>query len=191
MSEVDPVLSAQNGDRVAAELAPNERLVWLGQPRFDLATRPAWFLVPFGIVFTIISLVIFGAFAAFTAGIMAPCALPFIAAGVFLIASPIWLRNRARKVLYALTDRRAIIWEPGWFGRITIRNYTAAGLGRMSRVEGPDGSGDLVFEEITTVSSSNSGTSTYTTRRGFLCIDKVREVDELVRRTLLSGGTVP
>jgi hypothetical protein len=187
MSAIDPTLSAQMGDRVAAELAGDERLLWIGQPRPDLATRPALFLVPFGVVFAAFAVVWMVGAGLMSAGIMTPCGLPFLAIGIALVASPAWLRSRARNTLYALTDRRAIIWEPGWFGSLTVRNYTAAGLGRMSRTERSDGSGDLVFEEITTINSSSNSTTTQITRRGFLCIDKVREVEDLVRRTLLSG----
>ncbi len=188
MAEIDPAVSSELADRVANELEADERLLWVGQPRLDLATRPAFFLVPFGIVFAGFAVLWMVLAGAMTGGLMAPCALPFIAVGIGLIASPVWLRSQARKTLYALTNRRAIIWEPAWFGATTVRNYTAAGLGHMSRTERADGSGDLVFEEITTYGSNNNGTSSRTTRRGFLSIDKVREVEELVRRTLLSAS---
>jgi hypothetical protein len=181
---MDPALA----DRVAAELETGERLVWAGQPRLDLATRPKYLLIPFGIAFLVFSLVWMIVAGLLTLGLMAPCALPFIAVGIGMIMSPVWLRRRAQKVLYALTDRRAMIWEPGWFRNITVRTYTAAGLGRMARMERADGSGDLVFEEFTTATwDSNTNTNTHTTtRRGFLCIDQVREIEDLVRRTLLS-----
>jgi hypothetical protein len=188
MRDIDSSLSPELADRVAAELAQDERLLWVGQPRLDLATRPAFFLVPFGIVFACIALVWMGGAVLLTGGLMAPCALPFIAVGIGLIASPVWLRRRARNTLYVLTDRRAIVWEPGWFGAIAVRSYTAAGLGRMSRIECSDGSGDLVFEEVLTISSTSEGTHSHTTRRGFLCIDKVREIEDMVRQTLLSSG---
>ena len=181
-------LPAELADRAAAELAPDERLIWAGQPRPDLVLRSAYFLVPFGIVFTVIASIWTIVGLALTFGIMAPCGLPFLAVGIGLILSPIWLRAMARKTLYALTDRRAIVWEPGWFGAITVRNYTAAGLGHMARIERSDGSGDLVFEEITTFSSTSDGARSHTTQRGFLSIDKVREVEDMVRQTLLSSG---
>ena len=70
-----------------------------------------------------------------------------------------------------------------------MRNYTAAGLGHVSRTERADGSGDLVFEEITTYASNSNGGGWQTTRRGFMGIDRVRDVEELVRRTLLGPKT--
>src|SRR6202035_2197504 len=92
-----------------------------------------------------------------SAGLMAPCGLPFVAVGILLMVSPVWLRRRARQTIYAPTDPRAIGWERAWWGTVTVRHYSAAGLGRMSRSERADGSGDLVFEEFTTVSSTTDG----------------------------------
>jgi hypothetical protein len=90
--------------------------------------------------------------------------------------------SMARKTVYALTDRRAIVFEPQLFRTVQVRSYTAAGLGAMSRVERGDGSGDLVFEEYTTRGSNNTTT---TTRRGFLAIANVHQVEGLIRKTLL------
>ena len=185
MSGAESSLSPGLAERVAAELAPDEKLVWAGQPRLGLAVRPAFFLVPFGVVFTGIALVWVLAAGAITGGLMAPCGLPFIAVGLGLIASPRWLRWQARNTVYALTDRRAMVWQPGWFGGVTVRSYTAAGLGRMSRVERADGSGDLVFEEFYTYSyTSRSGTTAHLNRRGFLHVDQVRDVEDLIRQAL-------
>jgi hypothetical protein len=194
----DVPLSPDLEDRLQSELQPGERLVWAGQPRLDLATRQAWFLVPCGIVFGgfalfwIVGAAGMGGFAAWNfapAGLLGCFPLfgvPFFLIGLWLIASPYWLRRRAQQMLYALTDQRAIVFEPGWRGAVTVRNYSAAGLGRMSRTERPDGSGDLVFEEFTTSGTAgDSHRTSQTTRRGFLAIDRVREVEELVRKTLL------
>jgi hypothetical protein len=173
-------------DRVAAELSPDEKLVWVGQPRLDLAVRPAYLLVPCGIVFTGMALVWVVVAFLITFGLLAPCALPFVAVGVVFIASPVWLRGLARKTVYALTSRRAIIWQPSWFGRVTVQSFTALGLGQMSRMERPDGSGDLVFQVYVT----GFGENAHTERRGFMAIDNVKDVEELVRKTLLAerGG---
>src|SRR5262245_48419259 len=117
MNEAHFEVPSDLADRVAGEVSPDERLVWIGQPRLDLAVRPAYFLVPFGIVFTGFALVWIVVAFLITFGILAPCGLPFIAVGVALIVSPVWLRAMARKTVYALSDRRAIIWQPSWFGR--------------------------------------------------------------------------
>jgi hypothetical protein len=174
-------LPPELAERVAAELAPGEELVWVGQPRLDLAVRPAYFLVPFGIVFTGFALVWIVVSFLLTFGLLAPCGLPFVAVGVGLIASPAWLRALARRTVYALTGRRAIVSQPSWFGRVRVQSFTAAGLGQMSRTERPDGSGDLVFQ----VRVAGFGEDARAERQGFLAIDHVREVEDLVRKTLL------
>src|SRR5687767_14036215 len=76
MLEIDSTLSPELTDRVKAELAQDERLVWVGQPRLDLATRPAFFLVPFGVVFAGFSLFWIVGAGLMTGGLMAPCGLP-------------------------------------------------------------------------------------------------------------------
>lgn len=182
MDKTGASLPPELAERVAAELATDEELLWIGQPRLDLAVRPAYFLVPFGIVFTGFALVwVFVSFL-LTFGLMAPCGLPFIAVGVGLVASPVWLRALARKTAYGVTGRRAIIWQPSWFGRSTVQSFTASGLGQLTRTQRPDGSGDLVFQVAVTGFGDNSRTE----RRGFLAINHVKDVEELVRKTLLA-----
>jgi hypothetical protein len=173
--------------RAAAELAPEEKLVWVGQPRPGLAVRPAFVLVPFGLVLVGFAVCWMGMIAAAGGVIVAPCGLPFVAVGVALVASPVWLRCWARNTLYALTDRRAVIWQPGLFGTVAVRSYTAAGLGVITRFERADASGDLVFEEVTPFANTAKGPRSTTTRIGFLGVDGVRAVEDLVRRTLLGG----
>ena len=76
--------------------------------------------------------------------------IPFVLIGLGMLTSPFWAVRRAKRTCYALTDRRAILWEAGWFGRIEVRSYGPADLTRLRRVEYADGNGDLVFEEIIT-----------------------------------------
>jgi hypothetical protein len=176
----DSPISPELAGRVANELAPEEKLVWAGQPRADLALRAAWVLIPMGILFTGFTLF----WTALAPWFMAPCGLPFFAIGLFMLGSPIWLRTLARKTVYALTDRRAIIFKPSWFGRVLVQSFTAAGLGQMSRRERPDGSGDLIFQVFTTGFGENARSE----QQGFLAIDDVRAVEDLVRRTLSVGA---
>ena len=62
-------------------------------------------------------------------------------------------------------------------------------LTRIRRVEYPDGCGDLVFEEFTTLGTDSDGARTTNTRRyGFMAIRRVHEVEELLRKALLSSG---
>jgi len=91
-------------------------------------------------------------------------------------------RRAAQKTCYALTDRRAIIWEPR-VGGVRVRSYRPEQLSQLSRCERSDGSGDLIFEEISTI--YGNGRRLHYGRSGFVAIDRVREIEMLVRKTLL------
>ena len=181
--------------RVQAELAPGEKLIWVGQP---LASR---FLV-WSIPIVLMGLFVTG-FAIFWISMAVSMGAPFffpifglifVVVGAGLVTSPFWMMRRARNTCYALTDRRAIVWEAGWFGTVRVFSYTPNALGKMYRQERGDGSGDLVFEEVVSVGSNYVShgargggswqTRTTITPRGFLAIPRVREVEDLIRRTL-------
>jgi hypothetical protein len=194
-------LTPEQEQRVLAELGPGESLVWIGQPRPDLMARGSCVLVGMGVFFLVFSVIWIGAtlfmsnqFAAQAGAVGAismlfsACGLPFVAVGIFMLSAPVWMRNRARRTIYALTDRRAIVWEAGWFGSTMTRSYTRAALGNLSRDERADGAGDLIFQEFVTLSTNSDGYRTsQLNRRGFLGINHVREVEQLVRQTLLGG----
>ena len=194
--------------RVQSELSGGERLVYVGQPKPELYRGPTVFMMIFGCCFGGFALIFFTVGLAMTIGFagagaaaagqgvgaLAGCfplafclfSLPFLIIGGYMLTAPIWMPKRIRRIIYALTDRRALIFEPNWFGKAyTVRSYTAAGLGRMYRVDRGNGAGDLVFEEYYTTSTNSDGmSSTSRNQRGFMAIDRVRDVEELVRLTL-------
>ncbi len=181
--------------RVRSELQRDERLLWVGQPLPGRFARGGCILALFGLPFTAFAL-FWTAGAAFAAGSIsglfscfALFGVPFLVVGFGMLSSPYWLRQKAKRTCYALTDRRAIVWNAGWFGSVEIRGYGPGQLTRIRRVEYPDGCGDLVFEEFTTLGTDSDGHPTSSTRRyGFMAIQRVHEVEELVRKVLLSGG---
>jgi hypothetical protein len=118
--------------------------------------------------------------------------------GVALLLSPLWMtlsrKRRQSRSCYALTTRRALVWEPASGGQC-LHSYDPARLGALKRVERDDGSGDLVFEEYTYTYQVNVAPAgsppSYQSRqgigqRGFMNISRVREVERLLRQTLLS-----
>jgi hypothetical protein len=197
-SSLPPELDA----RVRSELGDGERLLWVGQPRPGRFARSAIPIVLFGIPWTAFALfwmatasgVWFGGFkGAGGVGALFACfplfGLPFVLVGLGMLSSPYWLWRRAKRTCYALTDRRAILWQAGWFGSVEVRSYSPAELTRISRTEHADGSGDLVFEEVLSLGRDSDGhRTTRTTRHGFMAISNVREIEELLRKALLSGG---
>jgi hypothetical protein len=108
--------------------------------------------------------------------------LPFLAVGLGMLTSPIWMGRRALRTCYALTNRRVIVWEPGWFGGVQVRSYRPPELGSMTRNQRSDGSGDLIFREFTTFGPNGRRN---VTRHGLMAIERVQEVEALIRSTLL------
>lgn len=99
--------------------------------------------------------------------------------GLGLLTWPLRTWTRLKGTCYALTDRRAIISEPGLLGRPRIRRYTADSLRLMRMEEHEEGTGDLIFE-------SPPNRVGIARPVGFLGIEEAREVEKLVRRTLFS-----
>ena len=195
-------LSEELDARVRSELLDGEKLLWTGQPRPDHMARQTWPIVLIGIIFTAFSVlwiagvsgVLFGdaggpmGHGMGVIGLIFPLfGLPFLLIGVLMFGSPFWVRRRARQTCYALTNRRAILWEAGWFGSVEIRTYGPTDLSKIRRVEYSSGAGDLIFDEITTIGSDSQGhRTTSVTRRGFMGINGVREAEVLLRKTLLA-----
>jgi hypothetical protein len=188
-------LPAELVTRAQSELTSDERLVWIGRPHLGAVLRSEWVLIVFGLVFTVgpvlVALIVMNFMTRFARS--AEAVLVFFALltmgilGILCIALLLWSLLRSRRSWYALTDKRAIVCEGAWFADSTS-SYTAEGLVRMKRRERRNGSGDLIFVEIMTISTNSEGRASTSTRwRGFLNVTNVREVEKLVRSTLLSG----
>lgn len=185
--------------RIRSELRQGERLVWAGQPLPGRHARQAWPMVLFGIPWTAFSVFWIVAASGILAGGVGPrgggsftflgflfplFGVPFVLIGLGMLSSPYWVGRMASRTSYGLTDRRAIICQAGWGGSIEVRSFGPAELTRIQRIEYPDGSGDLIFEEFLLPNRNQRGYQNITQRRGFLAIDRVREVEDLIRKTL-------
>jgi len=113
--------------------------------------------------------------------LIATCAglwlLPF---GLYMLTGPLRAWRKGGGTAYALTDRREVVIEPGLLGGFTNRSYTPGDLALMRCDERADGTGDLVFEGRKTWVGTPQAV-------GFLAVDRVRGVEALVRKTLLTG----
>lgn len=176
-------------ERIKAELAEGERLVWAGRPvrRLMGAGRARAALLLCGV------LPLAGGTGLIVWAIEAGkpdhrLAFGSMLAGVGLLLTPLlaWGIRVKRRVwqltLYALTDRRAITWTPDPLGHLTVRSFYPTELGGLHRKERPDGAGNVILTETTL--PGYQGMATVQTK-GFLNIDRVREVEQLVRDTLL------
>ena len=202
-----PVLPPDVQRRVQDELQPGERLVWAEQPDPRAFARGAWVISLFGIPFTgfaVFWICMAGGMLWFgnrspvqeggwmtLLGCLPLWGVPVLAIGLGMIGAPLWMRRAARRTVYALTDRRAIVWRARPVRReIEVRSFQPAELGELTRVERDDGTGDLVFRELVSTSYDSDGDRRTTrTRIGFIGIDRVREVEDLLRKTLIREPT--
>ncbi|MFT3687018.1 MAG: hypothetical protein QM783_19205 [Phycisphaerales bacterium] len=126
---VNEVGTAQGGDLspegrnlLERELTQGEGVVWACHPAAGVYARGSWVGVIFGVVFigfSIMWFVMTGAGARLGSGaapgipvttafsVFSLCGFVPLAVGVALLVSPVWMRARAGRIVYAVTDRRA------------------------------------------------------------------------------------
>jgi hypothetical protein len=209
----DTRLPPEKQSRVDAELDTGEQLLWVGEPspgRFMRMSLPIllvgipffgfalfWVVMASGMGFLAIGgdqdltgPGVFGLFACFPL-----CGLPFLLIGLAMLTSPFWMARLARKTFYAVTDRRAILWSAGWWGSVTVRSFRPGDMTELQRVEFADGSGDLIFREFYTWSPGSHnhaghyhGGHYQRNRLGFFGIERVRDVEAIIRRVVLEAG---
>jgi hypothetical protein len=199
MTSRETPISGQLQVELERELAPGERVVWSGQPVPKRYTRGSWGLVLFGIPWTAFS--VFGTTVAAFVGARTmkgddPMStgfrwffplfgVPFILIGVGLLSSPWWGRRRAGRVLYAITDRRALVLEPAWRGSRTVKSFGPAEIQSLERTEHADRSGDLIFLRKAWRDSDGDRRSTSV---GFTGVPQVRDVEVHLRRLAATPG---
>jgi hypothetical protein len=90
--------------------------------------------------------------------------------------------------VYALTDRRAIVFGSGdAIGdvKMQVQSYGRDVLATLERRERADGSGDLILEPLPRMRGTHI---IWTPRHGFMAIENVREVEALLHKTLGAVG---
>lgn len=145
------MLFAQPSDRFRPYLLTGERVFWCGQPKQGIVLSPRdTFLIPFSLLW--------GGFAIFwnvSAWRAVPddgyglffrlWGLPFLAIGLYFIVGRFfydaWLR---RRLFYAVTDRRVLIFRSEPFPRLTSRDIPSLPLLELS--EHRDGTGTVAFD---------------------------------------------
>ena len=187
MSGSDPSLLPEPiRQLIEAELRPGEGVRWVGQPIPGKVARTAWPEVLFAIPWTAFSLFwIWGASQATCNGKVTAEArmfplfgIPFVLVGLGMFSSPLWLMLSARRTVYLVTDRRAVVIRGGWGGNVSVRTFEPEKLVDLRREQDADGSGDLVFGQDIKVGSRGSQRAV---DYGFLAVPNVREAEEYVR----------
>ncbi|MCC6909721.1 MAG: PH domain-containing protein [Phycisphaerales bacterium] len=168
---------------VSAELSDGEQVLWQAQPIPGLYIRRSWPAVLFAIPWT--AFAVFWMFGA--AGFKMPTfssgadlfplfGIPFVLIGCGMFCSPLVLRRKARRTVYVLTDRRAIIIT-GLLS-LDVQSFPPDQLGQIRRRQRRDGSGDLIFRTEIDYDSDGDRTRRYI---GFLAIPDVKSVEHSVR----------
>jgi hypothetical protein len=193
-------LSEEHRSRIKAELVTGERLLWAAQSRRKSQKVPIleWGC---GILAAAILLAISGRllFVLFSEYIRRPSEVGSVMGallgavvtgipGLLIVVGMIqswrhrWAQSRAlARTIYALTDRRAIMWVPSsQTGAVEVYTIVRGRTGEIYRVEYLDGSGDVRFGWR----GGRSWAPGLHGSRGFLGVDEVRRVEDLVRRTL-------
>jgi hypothetical protein len=200
-------------EKALAELGANEHLVWIAQPVSAIVFRRGLgYLVGGGVVAVLALLWLTGGFAGkpaakAPAGKKAaaaaraktpppaqstdPLPIIFLVGAVCCMGVPLFRWKMAQRSCYALTNRRALVFRQGLFGP-TRESYSPVEVAQMRRSDSwlfPAG-GDLIFRTVTTITTSRSsrtGTSrsVSTKHYGFLAVAQVKEVEKLVRATLI------
>jgi len=114
----------------------------------------------------------------------------FLVGGLCCAGVPLYRWKMAQGTVYALTNRRALVFRPGLFGP-GRESYSPVEVAQMRRADSWlfEGGGDVIFRTVVTVKSSSSrhgsGRSVTTTHYGFLAVEDVKGVEKLVRETLI------
>ncbi|MCP4182142.1 MAG: hypothetical protein GY761_02325 [Hyphomicrobiales bacterium] len=175
-----------------AELSNDENLIWVGKPVSII--RHAKDSIPifvFGFLF-------FG-FAMFMVGqymealrrpvnsvleaieIIFPIFFtPFILAGLVMLILPLWKMNKARHMIYALTDKRLIIRET--FPRFHIESWPLHQVIRLRRRGPANGPGDVFFAQLKKRGGEDGA---IVKDVGFIGIAKPRRVEDHIRELIM------
>jgi hypothetical protein len=205
MSPAPPEAEPEFGDDdarglVKAELEPGERLLWSGRhvPKAEPVSGSTVAGLATVVVAGGVSLASFVTLFRHPTGEIA--GLVFLGLASFVVTFFVALgtlaglnnRRKARETkegtLYALTDRRAIIWVPDRAkGALAVYSIPRGQVARVHRLEYPDGTGDVVL------TLRDKASFPWQTPSAFEGIPAVRRVEEQVRRTLIDGPetTVP
>jgi hypothetical protein len=198
----DKDLLAQVGD----ELARGEVLHFICRPSRAIAKMQAVGAVFGGLFFSLIG----AGIAAFMLTklkdkfpiyvLIVPAIFVLVGLGIAVLG-PIMKLRQARLGWYAVTDRRAIVFHIGLFGKHGhAQTYQPYELRKMwvQRSWLVKGGGDIVFKTIVTqrttttrdrrTGRTSSSTSTSKQHFGFLGIADVKDVEALLHEVLLSGG---
>lgn len=180
-----------------AELSVDERIVWVDRPAPAALARTQWRMASFGLFMTLFALF----WLATTLSFLGPTmengpppvflamfplvGLAVLGVGLYFLSTPLRYWHKAKRTVYAVTNHRALIVEPG-----RVQSFEPGDIQQLVRRDRSGGRGDLVFRE----EQGNLMLAMYTfghnaTRRiGFFGIPAPRAAEEAVRQLKRSVG---
>lgn len=165
-TEVPVELPASFHAELARELEPGERIVWTGFPIRERQRRRALAALFFPLMWNGFVMLLICAASRQGGGVWL-CAVPFLAMGFPLFIAPLEAWRAVSTTFYAVTDRRAIVFDGE-----DVLSYRKATLRAVRCAERRDGSGDITFE--------TAAASTASRPPGFYALRRVRDVEALL-----------
>jgi hypothetical protein len=190
---------------IEPQLRPGERLIWIGQPDpvlFSLEVERAY-LSLFGLVAVVVVVALWATShlsyprSALIAVIL--MVSPFVA--YLLIAAPWRYRTRVLQSIYAITDRRALVyrgvgWSLLWLEVLpelqdTLWSFDPPQIRARRRIPRYNGRTDLVFDGERHYHFTGRGSIRDWVQVGFLGLGNIDEADRLLDEQFLQDGIRP
>lgn len=193
MLESFSILPTEIHAAISNVLRPDEGVTWIGRPIAGLYVRRYVPLYLFGIAWFGLAIYVMAGMSTATSrrgeravvpSLMVAGASSLLAVGVLGVPLLAW--RKAKRTCYALTNQRAIIFDPYWWSGAEVHAFEPADLISMrGNVRFANGRGDLVFDQVEHVQSDDH---TVILDRGFLSIENVKRVEEAVREMVAESA---
>lgn len=164
--------------------ANNESIVWTGKPNPGAYMKKSIPIVLFAIpwtafaIFWMFGAASFGDFDGFNSfdDFFFLFGTPFVLIGIGMFLSPIYQRQKALNTIYAITNKRILIIQSGFFSKenIGLQSFTKDDIEMLERQEKSNGMGNIFFKKEVRYGSKGS---TYIENIGFWGIKNVRAVE--------------
>jgi hypothetical protein len=182
-------------EQVEAELDDGETLHWAGRACPELVNKSGKMLRLVGFLFAgmgLFACLMIAAVAPGMAKLAAVVPLIFVVVGLLMaFVLPGKIENQAKRTWYAVTDDRAIVYTPSFFGSGgKVASYRPQDLRKMrvKHSNSVSGAGDLIFKTKIGVVHTKNGSRETEIHYGFLSVENVSEVETLIHKVLL--GTI-
>ncbi len=175
---------------IKAELEPDEKLLWSGQPGALNAALPTIPVFIFALIWTAFSaLFVWVSFGTTKSGqplwFMSIIGVPFLLIGLLLLTSPFYAFYLAKKTFYAVTDRNLYVIKEG--KDKTVEKYSRADLINPIRTES-GGRGTLKWSLQGEAAKPSYRKKNTSGELIFADIENPRQLEKLLRETENRGS---